>query len=152
MAYYNDRLKTGTQRIVNLTASTLTVSATQHNEKIVTINRAAGTTITLPAASGTGAKYTFIVGTTLTANGVIQVANASDVMTGNAYTTTTSSTNAEAFATSATSDTITLNGTTTGGIKGDNVEIIDIAANLWHAVLFTSSTGTEATPFSAAVA
>ena len=151
MAYYNDRLKTGTQRIVNLTASTLTVSAPQHNEKIITINRAAGTTITLPAASGTGAKYTFIVGTTLTADGVIQVANASDVMTGNAYTTTTSSTNAEAFATSATSDTVTLDGTTTGGIKGDRVEIIDVATNLFSVVANTSSTGTEATPFSAAV-
>jgi len=137
--------------VVNITASVGTITAATHANRVVTLNRAAGTTITLPAASGTGNKYTFFVGTTFTANGVIQVANTTDVISGNVYVTTTTSTNAEAFATSATSDTITLDGTTTGGILGDRVEIIDVASGRFSVVANTSATGTEATPFSAAV-
>lgn len=53
--------------------------------------------------------------------------------------------------TAADSDTITLNGTTTGGIKGDMIVLTDCAADLWSVQMFGSSTGTEATPFSAAV-
>jgi len=137
--------------VVDITASVATITAASHANRVVTLNVATGTTVTLPAATGTGNKYTFFVGTTFTASGVIEVANTTDVMAGNAYTVTTTATNAEGFATSATSDTVTLNGTTTGGILGDRVEIIDVASGVFSVVANTSSTGTEATPFSAAV-
>ena len=55
------------------------------------------------------------------------------------------------FETAADSDTITLNGTTTGGLVGADVELIDIAADTWFVNVRTAATGTEATPFSAAV-
>ena len=51
----------------------------------------------------------------------------------------------------ADSDTITLNGTTTGGIAGDYFEIIDIATGIFFIKALSKSTGTAATPFSAAV-
>ena len=44
-----------------------------------------------------------------------------------------------------------MNGSTTGGIAGDIVELEDIATNLWSVKVLGSATGTEATPFSAAV-
>lgn len=139
-------------RVVNVTAATLAVTVAAHDSKVVTLNKADGIAVTLPAAAGTGAKYRFILGTTVTSVGTtIKVANASDVMTGTALIAQDTADTAVVFETAATSDTITLNGTTTGGIKGDSVEIIDIATNLWWVRMVASATGTEATPFSATV-
>lgn len=139
-------------RVVNVTAATLAVTVAAHDSKIVTLNKADGIAVTLPAASGTGAKYQFILGTTITSVGTtIKVANASDVMTGTALLAQDGGDTAVMFETAATSDTITLNGSTTGGIKGDSVELIDIATNLWWVRVVGSATGVEATPFSASV-
>jgi len=64
---------------INVTASK-TVSPNDAGA-LQTINAAAGLTVTLPAASGTGYRYEFLIGTTVTSNTVvIQVANSSDVM------------------------------------------------------------------------
>ena len=58
----------------------------------------------------------------------------------------------QGFETAASSDTITLNGTTTGGVnKGDWVELEDIASGIWGVTGLLTGSGTEATPFSAAV-
>lgn len=142
------------RRIINLNEATLTIRPVDHEGRTLVFNRAAGTTVTLPAATGSGARYRFIVGVTVTSNSdKIQVANASDVMAGNIVANSTGDTPdlAQPWPTAAASDTITLNGTTTGGLKGDVIEIQDVAANLWHVLGVTSCTGTEATPFSAAV-
>lgn len=119
---------------------------------VLLVNAAAGLTLTLPAASGTGRMFKVVIGTTVTSNSVvIQVANADDVMTGLALSAADTDSSVNGWETAATSDTITLNGTTTGGIKGDVIELIDAADNTWSVQARTSSTGTEATPFSAAV-
>lgn len=116
------------------------------------LNAAAGLTVTLPAASGTGYAYKFVVGTTVTSNSyIVQVANASDVMTGLAVSAADGGNTVNGWETASTSDTITLDGSTTGGIKGDMIELVDCADNTWSVRMFSSSTGTEATPFSAAV-
>lgn len=148
----------GSYTPVNLAASTLTVTQVLHANRVVTTNIAAGTTITLPAATGTGDKYTFIVGTTATGSHIIKVANATDFMVGTAFFETDNAADAAiAFPTANTgtvateTDTITMNGTTTGGIKGARVEVIDIASAQFQVQVFSSATGTEATPFSAAV-
>lgn len=134
----------------NFTASA-TLSASDA-ETILTVNAAAGLTLTLPAASGSGIKYMVLVATTVTSNNVIiQVANASDVMTGLVISAADAGDTLNGWETASTSDTITLNGTTKGGVKGDYYELIDAAANLWLVQGRSSSTGTEATPFSAAV-
>jgi hypothetical protein len=53
--------------------------------------------------------------------------------------------------TTSTSDTITMNGSTTGGILGSRVVVTDAAANKWAVSGALVSSGTEATPVSAAV-
>ena len=139
-------------RVVNVTTSPLAVTAAAHDSKIVTLNKADGIAVTLPAATGSGAKIQFIIGTTITSVGTtIKVANASDVMTGTALLAQDAGDTAVMFETAATSDTITLNGSTTGGILGDSVELIDIATNLWWVRVVGSATGAEASPFSATV-
>jgi hypothetical protein len=113
---------------------------------------AAGATVTLPAASGTGDRYRFLVHTTVTSNSAkIQVANATDVMEGMIMTCQDSGDTVVGWETASTSDTISLNGTTTGGIKGDYIELEDAISGFWRVHGMTSATGTEATPFSAAV-
>lgn len=135
---------------INVTAST-TLGAT-HSGTVTTLNAAAGLTITLPAAAGTGRRFELVVGTTVTSNNyVIQVANASDVMTGVCINAADAGDTAVAFETAADSDTITMNGTTKGGYKGDRIILTDVAANLWHVNILGAATSSEATPFSAAV-
>ena len=139
-------------RVVNVTAATLTVTLAAHDKKFITLNRAAGIGVTLPAAAGTGAVYVFFLNTTVTSNSTtIKVANSSDVMTGFANVISDNSAAMLGYKAGATDDTITLNGTTTGGIKGDLIVVRDVATNLFHVQVFTSATGTEATPFSATV-
>lgn len=138
--------------LTDATASTLTVTAASHAGNVVTLNRAAGIAVTLPVATGTGNRYRFIVGTTITSNTTtIKVADATDTMAGHAILLQDSADTSVAFEGSSTDDTITFNGTTTGGIVGAEVELIDIATNLWFVSVVSTATGTEATPFSATV-
>lgn len=137
---------------INITAATLSLVASAHGDATITANRAAGITFTLPASDGKGSYFRIIVGTTITSNSlIVKVANSTDVMTGVAINAADGGDTAVAFETAATSDTITLNGSTTGGIKGDIIECEDVSAGLWSVKVAGSATGTEATPFSATV-
>ncbi len=134
----------------NLTATT-TVDRS-YAGTVTTINAAAGLTVTLPAATGTGDDFEFFIGTTVTSNSVIiRVASASDVMQGLAMQAADAGSTANAWETAADSDTITLNGSTTGGIRGDLIKLQDVSSGLWMVTIIGAATGTEATPFSAAV-
>lgn len=131
-----------------ITAASLTVDSS-YNGKTILISRAAGTAITLPAATGTQAKYTIRLATSVTSNSTtIKVANATDIMQGSAVVTATTP---GAFYTTATSDTVTLNGSTTGGLAGSYVELTDVAAGIWLVTAVLVGSGTVATPFSATV-
>lgn len=119
---------------------------------VCTVNAAAGLTLTLPAAAGLGDTYDIVVGTTITSNNlIVQVANASDVMAGLCSMAQDAADTVVVFETASTSDTITMNGSTKGGIKGDRIILKDVSANLWYVTIACSGTGTEVTPFSAAV-
>ena len=132
--------------------ATLVCNRDTHAGRAVVINAAAGCAVTLPNATGTGSVYRFIIGTTITSNSTtIKVNNATDVMSGRAYVISDNSAAVLGYATAASSDTITLDGTTTGGYAGDMIDIIDAIAGTFQVVVHTKATGTEATPFSASV-
>lgn len=135
---------------VTVAASTVTVTRDAHAGVPIVLNRAAGVTATLPAATGSGARYEFILAADASGNQVVQVANSSDTMMGVAYLGNDSA-GASCFYTADSSDTITLNGSTKGGLKGARVIADDIAANVWAVLVYSEASGTEATPFSAAV-
>jgi len=108
----------------------------------------------LPAATGTGNSAEFILGTTVTSNTTTIAVNGTpgtDTMTGNSVTLADAGNTLVGFEAGATADTITFDGSTTGGLKGDRVVVRDIASGLWFVQVSTAATGTEATPFSAAV-
>lgn len=142
-------------RLVALAAATLAVTRDLHDLKTIVVNIAAGSTITLPASSGNGAKYRIFVKTTITSNSlIIKVANATDIMVGSIFGTDTDAGGATGYSwpTASTSDTITMSGTATGGKAGDCIEIEDLVSGVFAVRGFISqSGGSEATPFSATV-
>lgn len=138
-------------RIVNHTAATLTVTEALHDGKTITVNKADGTAITLPAATGSGCKLKFVIGTTITSVGSTIKVVGNDTMVGFALLAQDTADTSVLFGASGTDDTITLNGTTTGGTKGDIITLEDVAADLWLVNIVATATGTEATPFSATV-
>lgn len=137
---------------INVTSSTLTLTKEAHSGTTITVNRAAGSTLTLPASTGDGSIFEIVVGTTVTSNSlIVQVANSSDIMAGVAWQAADGGSTSNAWETGASDDTITMDGSTKGGIKGDRIVLKDVSANLWTVSIFGAATGTEASPFSAAV-
>lgn len=139
---------------VSITAD-ITLTAEEHAGRTMVFGSADGDTITLPAATGTGNIYRFYVGVTVTSNNdIIQVANATDEFVGNLFqidTDTSDGTQAYPALDGDGFDTITLNGTTKGGIMGDFIEIEDVAAGKFSVRGIVLASGIVASMFSAAV-
>lgn len=134
------------------TALSLTEAA--HDGKTIRLDHtAAASTVTLPAATGSGARFKLIVTAVNTNNHLVKVPDASNVMRGVVTMLDNDSNAATAYAATGTDDTITLNGTTTGGQIGDWLEFEDIAANTWHVtgMLLVPAGSNVADPFSATV-
>jgi hypothetical protein len=145
---------------VPITLSTATaLTANAHAGRTLVTSGTAGFTVTLPAATGTGAKYRIIIGTTMTSSSfVLQVANGTDYFRGVAVDATDTAGTANTWATANTgtvateSDTLTWNRTTTGvATQGDWVEVEDIATAVWRIQTLNNASGAEATPFTVAV-
>lgn len=117
------------------------------------LNTAAGSVATLPAATGSGSKYVFVVSTTATSNAhKILAASTADFIIGLAagfHTTTTT-----IFASpGATNHSIQMPFTGTqpsGGFIGDKFEFQDIGANLWECTGMFQAGTAPTTPFSTA--
>jgi hypothetical protein len=148
----NPLVRAAENRLVTLAVST-SITREAHDGKTILMSGAGSArTFTLPAASGSGAKFKFRVGAVNTSSYLIKVANATDVMDGQIISLQDAADTLVGWETASTSDTITLNGTTTGGVSiGDWVELEDIASGQWAVTGITTSSGTEATPFSATV-
>ena len=100
----------------------VTLTSANHAGRTMLLDVASGATVTLPAATGTGNTYKFFVKTTVTSNDyIIQVASAADSMAGVAIVANDGDNTASIFETVAASDTITLDGSTTGGILGGQI-------------------------------
>jgi len=145
------------------TAVGATLTVANNAGKQIYYTSTAAATFTLPAVNSTspsdptdpnqdnnyGATFDFVLSTTVTGNFVVQVANASDTIVGTAIFG--SGTTALVFSTATASDTITLNGTTTGGVGGATVTATVVGANRYKVNVVSGATGAVATPFSAAV-
>jgi len=162
--FYN----TGPANVIDADSSTSLTVAT-HAGRIVHNDAAGAVTYTLPAVNATadsgisgpgpsldnlsnvGATFTIINSITKTGDLVVQVANSTDVMSGGAFYIDDTSDNVVGFETVAASDTITLDGTTTGGITHATIVCTVLATGLWKVSVNTGGSGNLATPFSAAV-
>jgi hypothetical protein len=133
--------------------SAITLDRTEHAGKTIQLDTAAGSTVTLPAAVGSGVRFHFCTSVIATSNShKVQVGNATDVMTGALHVVDNADGTCTTFGTVAASDTITLNRTTTGSVKiGEYFWVEDVKAGFWSVHGTVIGTGSEATPFSAAV-
>ena len=162
--FYN----TGPANVIDADSSTSLTVAT-HAGRIVHNDAAGAVTYTLPAVNATadsavagpgpdinnlnnvGATFTIINSITKTGDLVVQVANSTDVMSGGAFFIDDTSDNVVGFETVAASDTITLNGSTTGGVTYAKIVCTVLASGTWSVSVHTGCTGSPATCFSAAV-
>lgn len=124
--------------------SALTLTAELHSGVIVNLNNATGA-ITLPAATGTGNVYTVFV--TVASTAATITAAGSDKIAGVAVMGTAAGTSPNAFSI-ATGTTISMNGTTKGGVIGSTIYLTDISSALWSVEANLLCTGTPITPFS----
>jgi len=145
------------------TAVGATLDVANYAGKQIYYTSTATATFTLPAVNTTtpsdptdpnqsnnyGATYSFVLSTTVTGDFKVQVANATDTMVGTAILG--SGTTALVFSTVTASDTITLDGTTKGGVGGATITATVIGANRYKVNVVSGATGVVATPFSAAV-
>lgn len=132
--------------------STKTLTEADHMST-VKLDTVTGSVVTLPAATGTGKRFRFVVSVLATSpNHVVKVGTATDVMQGNITlggTAALPASSSSVFAPAATHDTITLNRTTSGGVTiGEWFELQDFAAGVWQVRGVLTATGTPATPFS----
>jgi hypothetical protein len=139
-------------RIVTSTATVLALTVTQHAERVVLVetNSTVANTFTLPVATGSGAKFTLVNNIAQTQGSVVFAANGTtDVLQGICFAMdSTAAADAMTFLTSATSDKVSLNRTTTGGLGGDMFEAWDKAANAWLVRVVINGSGSLGTPFS----
>lgn len=137
--------------IINHTAATLATPAS-YAEKIITLNRATGVAVTLPAATGTGDLYEFYIGTTQSGGSTTftKATGTSDTFVGQIETATTTGATTNGFceALGGADVTITLNGTTTGGVAGSSIKFRDIASGKWKVEGFLIGSGSLATSVS----
>lgn len=141
----------GAQAGVTASGATLAVSAALHGGRTVILTKTDGQAVTLPAATGSGVKYEFVIGAAVASVGTTIKVTGDDIMQGTAYGDDGDGEPANAWVTASDSDTITMLGDTNGGKVGDRWIIQDIAADKWAVIGFLSQGGTEVTPFSATV-
>lgn len=135
-------------RIVSLTTAT-NITLALHDSKTCLLNSGTGFACTLPAAAGTGARFKFDVMIAATSHTI--VADGAYIFGGVFMNTDTGAGTlftAVAATNASGSTTITLNNGTTGGKKGDWIELEDVATNTWMCRGMLNGSGTEATPFS----
>jgi hypothetical protein len=139
-------------RNVVSTDATLAITAALHEGKTVILDSTHTQTLTLPAATGSGNRFSFVVGTKGTdGSKVIKVANTADIIQGVSLVAQSDATQINGFQTTATDDTITLNNSTKGGFVGDKVTIQDIKSGVFQVNVVGFASGTVVTPFSASV-
>ena len=145
-----NRVADASARIVSITAASDALTAAEHDGKIITLNRAGGIDLTLPAATGSGLRFLLIVGTAVSGDSytVTVVDTCNDTINGNIMVLQDGGSTLIAFESGSAAVTLTMNATTTGGVVGDWFELVDIAADTWWVRGVVAGTGCEATPFS----
>jgi hypothetical protein len=142
---------------VHTFVATDAITSAEHAGRILLLGEVGGNAdvvLTLPDATGSGNVYEFIVTVTMASNTYkIVCPDADNTITGQIQYLDEDGTSAASFPTVAASDTITLNGGTQGGLVGDTLTLIDIAADKWmvKGLMRVAAGANPATPFSAAV-
>jgi len=146
----NNALDRSAALVTHITGATLTAAA-HANGKVNLLSLLAGFDLTLPAATGTGDVYEFVVGIVNTSNDYGILADGSDTISGCArILDSDTNDNVVGFLADGTDDKIEINGTTKGGLTiGDRIVFTDILSTVWQVQADLTGSGTVVTPFAA---
>jgi len=136
------------KNIISGSGATRTLDVVDSGSTVL-MDRAAGIVFTLPLAVP-GLVYEFAVSTTVTSNSYKVITGAAtELLTGNLNSVDTDTGNAEVGFTGngSTHIAVTMNGTTTGGIKGTIMRFTCLSTTLWLVEGNLLGSGTVATPF-----
>lgn len=136
--------------VVANSGATVSLTASQSGSAVL-FDRAAGIVYTLPTNTP-GAYFDFYVTVTITSNAAkVITATGTELLVGTLINTDTDSSDAVASWKSlvaANNIAVSMNGSTTGGIKGDWFRFTCLNGTTWNVSGFTLGTGVVATPFS----
>jgi hypothetical protein len=136
------------QNVINGTAATRTLNANESGS-LCTFERAAGVVYTLPTAKP-GAYFDFVVLTTITSNAAKVITAAGTELLIGGYTnvdTDTSNAVAAFTANGSTHVSVSMNGTTTGGILGTKLRFTCLSSTRWMVEGIVQGSGVVATAF-----
>ena len=131
------------------TGATVAITAAQSGD-VFLLDRASGVAYTLPTAVA-GLNYTFVCTVAVTSNSdVIATFNTGTqfIMGGLNLVVSNSATSKAFFANGTSHSTITMNGTTTGGIIGTQITCIALSTSVWYINGDVGASGTLTTPIS----
>lgn len=135
----------GLADIVDVTATT--TLDPNRSGAVVLLDVAAGATVTLPKPQ-TGLNYTFVVKTTVTSGSYKVITDAGTTLVlGQLNVPVAAGTSSAFYGDGTTHVSINLNGTTTGGLKGGQFELVCIDGTHWVVNGSIEGSGTVATPF-----
>lgn len=137
-------------RVVSLTTASPSLTVAAHENKLLVLNKADGIAVTLPAATGSGSVFHFVVGTTFSGGSFVATTTGDDTLKGLALGLDGDGVPANAWAAGASDEIFTMDGSTQGGVVGDEVIFRDIKADVWQVQARLQQSGTEASPFSSA--
>lgn len=140
-----------TPNVISGQGATRTLNANESGS-LCLFDRAAGIVFTLPTAPTPGTYFDFIVATTITSNAAKVITGAGTELLLGGYTnvdTDTSNAVAAFTANGSTHVAVSMNGTTTGGIKGTALRFTCLSSTAWMVDGIVQGSGTVATAFSA---
>lgn len=134
------------ERPLPITAASLALVLPRYGRaRVLKLQRAAGQALTIPAATGKGGTMRLEVDTAITSNTTTIKTPSGTVFAGTALIAAGTS---GSFPTASNTNTITLNGSTLGGLRGSFIELVDVAVGVWQVRAALVGSGVAATPFS----
>lgn len=140
------------KKVISGLGATQTLKADDSGATIL-LDKADGIVVTLPAAAPVGTNYEFIVSVTLTSN-VYKIITAvgTELLVGQILGCDTDTANATIVWPGLVGSSyiaVSMNKTTTGGIKGDSFRFTKLNSTTWLCNGNTNNNGAVATPYSA---
>jgi len=131
--------------IISGNPATATLNNSQSG-KTVLFDRAAGITYTLPAPVP-GTFFTFVVTTSVTSNNHKIITDVAATLLQGAITSATTTASVFESVIGSSNISVTMNGTTTGGLVGTELKFLCLSSTLWQVSGVNFTSGTTATPF-----
>lgn len=137
---------TGARSTTILGSSGNTTVTAANSSATYLFDTAAGITYTLPAPV-VGLSYTFVVTTSVTSSNHKVITSAGTVLLQGVITSATTAASVFESVIGSSNISVTMNGTTTGGLVGTQLEFKCLSATLWQVYGTNFTSGTTATPF-----